>query len=78
MRQWAVYYTRNPDGSYSDKLGSDGIAQLDARFGLSGRMAQARVLAKSRRGIHGFRLARGNRVDQLFFLQATIQPLEIS
>lgn len=81
MKQWAIYYTRRtrPDGTiyYQDKLGSDGVAILDGRFGRARRDASARAIGNSRKafGIDGYRLARGNRLDSLFFLQAEVQPL---
>jgi hypothetical protein len=81
MKQWAIYYTRRvrDDGTvyYQDKLGSDGIAILDGRYGRAKRDQQAREIGNRRKafGIDGYRLARGSRLDRLFFLTAAIQPL---
>ncbi len=81
MKQWAIYYTRHErlDGSpfYSENLDSDGIAILDGRFGRIRREQQARQIGLSRKafGVDGFRLARGSRLDSLFYLHAEVQPL---
>ncbi len=81
MKQWAIYYTRRtrPDGTtyYQDKLGSDRIAILDGRLGRAKRDRQAREIGLRRKafGVDGYRLARGSRLDGLFFLQAEVQPL---
>ena len=81
MKQWAIYYTHHErlDGTpfYSEKLGSNGIAILDGRCGRTRREQQARDIGNYRKpfGIAGYRLARGNRLDNLFFLQAAVQPL---
>ncbi len=82
MRQWAIYYTRHErlDGTpfYSEKLGSDGIAILDGRLGYDRRHMQAREIGLRRKAFHvdGYRLARGTRLDSLFFLTAAVIPLD--
>ena len=80
-KQWAIYYTRHErlDGTpfYSEKLGSDGVAILDGRLGRARRDTLARTIGNSRKpfGVDGYRLARGSRLDSLFFLTAAVQPL---
>ncbi len=77
MRHFIIFYSRNVDGSYSEKLGSDGIACLDNRFGRARQHEEARRVGNSRKAFHvdGYRIARGNRLDSLFFLTAAVQPL---
>ena len=81
MKQWAIYYTRRvrEDGTiyYQEKLGSDSVAPLDGRFGRARRDESARAIGNSRKafGVDGYRLARGNRLESLFFLTAAVQPL---
>jgi hypothetical protein len=82
MKQFAIYYTKQQraDGStfYQEKLGSDGIAYLDARLSLANRKRLAWDIGQKRKviaNLAGFRLARGNSLDSLFILTAEVQSL---
>lgn len=79
MRHVAIYYTKHKraDGShyFLERLGSDGVVWLDNRLSRANMERRARELAKSRWQIDGFRIARGQRLDRLHYLNAAVQPL---
>lgn len=77
MRHFIIFYSRNPDGSYSEKLGSNGVVFLDNRLGRARQHEVARTIGNSLKAFHvdDYRIARGQRLDRLFFLTATVQSL---
>lgn len=81
MRHFIIFYTKHQrlDGSifWSEKLGSDGIAYLDNRFGRARQHAEAHRIGATRRAFHvdGYRIARGQDLSRLFFLTAEVQSL---
>lgn len=74
-RHVIVFYTRAVNGGYIERLGSDGVAFPDNRLSRSNMEAWARELGKKRPNVCGFRLACGARLENLFFLNAAVQPL---
>lgn len=78
MRHFIVFYqtATRPDGTnyWTERLGSDGIAYPDNRLSRANMERLAHEIAAKRERCQGFRLARGNRLDSLFFLDARVKP----
>lgn len=73
MKYWAVFYRKNETG-YTEVLGDRGILRLDGRLGRH-RQAEAAVNWAWRHGFTGYRIARGDRLGNLFYLTARIIPV---
>jgi hypothetical protein len=79
MKYWAVFYQlrhNQDDGTpyYIEPCGSFKIVRLDGRLSRAGMMEVAADVCK-RRGYDGYRVARGERLDSLFMLNAAVIPV---
>lgn len=78
MKHFIIFYEKQTreDGThyYSERRGSDGIAYPDNRLNCTSMGRLAREIAAKRPRCHGFRIARGTRLDNLFYLTAAVQP----
>lgn len=77
---WAQFYHRDSlIHPWSECTGSDQIAYLDARLSRPNHIKRANIIALQRygqrRGLFGFRLYRGQRLDNAFALTAGIIPM---
>lgn len=73
MRYWAQFYHLR-DGKYVEAVGSDQVAIMDGRWSRLHMEQEARDICK-KRNFDGWRLARGMRFSDGFYLTAAVRPL---
>lgn len=74
MKYWAEFYRINDKGAYVDVLGDRGILRIDARLSRINMHTHAREWAIKHK-FDGFRIARGDNLLRLFYLDSAVVPV---
>lgn len=73
MKYWAQFYEKDSIG-FTEAVGSDQVADMDGRHNLTSMKRVAAEIGR-KRGYAGFRIARGQRYSEPFFITASVQEL---